>query len=243
MIRKIIPGRLEIGDGFIFTSSGKVSTQCDIIIYDKNNCPLIENNNKQRFFPIECVVAIGEVKSNLTKSELKDALLKLQNNKKLRSEISFNNPYVFCDGEQTTFNPVENPKDQIISFLICNRINKCDFHELVNEMDKIYNCDRNYYLRHNLILSVTDGTIMYKEVKDGKKFSFYPIINGNKKLNSFLPPTVIDSEVDKKNGQEHIIGFLNYLYMGVSMTSIMYPEMTNYLGGIKLRKSYDESYD
>ena len=35
LLRKIIPRKLEIGDGFIITSQGGISTQCDLIIYDK----------------------------------------------------------------------------------------------------------------------------------------------------------------------------------------------------------------
>ena len=195
-MRKIIPRKLEIGDGFIITSQGGISTQCDLIIYDKNNCPLIENDNKQRFFPIECVVAIGEVKSDMTKYQLNEALLKLKNNKKLRNDISTDNPYIFYDGNKTTFDPINNLQDQLITFLICNSIKEFDGNRLVNEMDKIYSNDNEYYLRHNLILSISDGTMMYK---NENKFSFYPTINGNKTLNSILPPTIINSEDSKKN--------------------------------------------
>ena len=241
LIRNVIPGRLDIGEGFIITSTGKISTQCDLIIYDKNNCPLIENYNRQRFFPIECVVAIGEVKSELSKSRLKYALIKLKNNKLLRNEISFDNAYIFYDGEMTSFNPTKDVRDQLITFLICNKINSVDFNKLVNEMDELYDNSDDYYLRHNMILSIMDGTLMYRGHTGKRKFSYYPFLNDEKMINSFLPPTKVDCNDYKHISTEHIIGFLNYLYMGVSMTSIMYPEMTNYLGGIKLRKSIDEN--
>lgn len=113
---------MEIGSGFIITSTGKVSTQCDLIIYDKNNSPLIENNNKQRFFPIECVVGIGEVKSDLNKKQFKDALLKLKNNKQLRNEIPEQSCYIFKHlKDNNNFNAKNNVFDEIITFLICNK--------------------------------------------------------------------------------------------------------------------------
>ena len=244
-MRNVIPGRLEIGDGFIITSTGKISTQCDLIIYDKNNCPLIENNNKQRFFPIECVVAIGEVKSDLSKNKLKEALLKLRDNKLLRNEIQSNNPYIFNDSGTIEFSPVNNIRDQILTFIVCNKLD-FDYVNIVNEMDEIYNNDENYYLRHNMILSINDGTIMYKGLKGENKFMFYPYMNNKRLVNSILQPFKSEYRINfegsniQYNKYEHIIGFMNYLYMGVSSTSVMYPEMTNYLGFMRIKRSIDE---
>ena len=53
LLRNVVPMRLDFGTGFIIDSKGNVSHQCDIVIYDANNTPLIENNEKQRFYPIE----------------------------------------------------------------------------------------------------------------------------------------------------------------------------------------------
>ena len=58
-----LPTRLAIGSGFVITAANNISTQCDIIIYDKEHTPVIENG-EQRFFPVECVVGVIEVKSN-----------------------------------------------------------------------------------------------------------------------------------------------------------------------------------
>lgn len=76
-LKYFIPERLNIDDGFIITSDDFISTQCDIIIYDKSSTPLIEGENSQNFFTQETVVAIGEVKSNLNKCNLGKALNKL----------------------------------------------------------------------------------------------------------------------------------------------------------------------
>ena len=239
LIKTMIPQRLDIGSGFIITSTGKISTQCDLIIYDKNSCPLIENGNLQRFFPIECVVAIGEVKSNLNKQKLKDALLKLKNIALLRNEISPNNSYVFNDENYTEFNPKEHIYDRVMTFLICNEIDG-RYESLVNEMDEIYDgCET--YLRHNMILVVKDGVFMYRVIPD-KKNILYPEMKGVKMINSFIQPSI-----EKKGGNVgykygHIIDFLNYIYMGTASTSILYPEITNYLFTERIRKRIDETY-
>ena len=72
-LKNILPDRMEIGSGFVVTANGKVSTQCDIIIYDKTVTPLIRDEKNHRFFPIESVIAVGEIKSKLSQTELKEA--------------------------------------------------------------------------------------------------------------------------------------------------------------------------
>lgn len=86
-LEHILPERMEIGSGFIINSNGKTSTQCDIIIYDKMLTPLIKDKNNNKFFPIESVVAVGEIKSSLTLFQLKEALKKLAMVKSLRDSL------------------------------------------------------------------------------------------------------------------------------------------------------------
>jgi len=74
-LRPFIPQMLDIGTGFIINAYDEVSTQCDIVIYDAKNTPLIENDQKQRFFPVETVVAVGEIKlgkQSIDRTELFD---------------------------------------------------------------------------------------------------------------------------------------------------------------------------
>jgi len=118
LIKPLLPSKLGIGTGFIITSKNHISTQCDIIIYDKENTPIIENG-EQRFFPVESVVGVIEVKSKLTKSDFKEALVKLTKIKALREDIGSKNPYIFKDGSFTGFDTKNNVRDQMATFLIC----------------------------------------------------------------------------------------------------------------------------
>lgn len=83
-IKNIIPANFGIGGGFIINNENKLSTQCDVVIYDKVNTPLLQER-LTNFYPIETCVAVGEVKSTLSTKELKEALCKLAKHKKLRN--------------------------------------------------------------------------------------------------------------------------------------------------------------
>ena len=73
---------IAISEGFMISSENNVSKQCDIIMYQRDTMPIIDNGITN-FFPVEIVKCIGEVKSTLNKSEFKKALIKMANNKKM----------------------------------------------------------------------------------------------------------------------------------------------------------------
>jgi len=77
LIKFIIPFKYETTDGYIINSTDETSTQCDLILFDKLNTPLIEFGNRFQFIPAESVAAIGEVKSTLSKNEFIETAIKL----------------------------------------------------------------------------------------------------------------------------------------------------------------------
>ena len=85
ILKMLLKKSYGIGDGFILTSKDTVSTQCDIVIYDNNTIPLIQENSVN-FFPVETVVGIGEIKSSLNKTQFKETLQKMAKNKALQFE-------------------------------------------------------------------------------------------------------------------------------------------------------------
>lgn len=216
LLTNILPKRLSIGSGFIITKEGKISTQCDIVIYDSNNCPLIENEEKQIFFPIECVVAIGEIKSDIkSKSTLRNILLKIQNNKLLRNDIDSSAISIYRNqGVISCINPTICPEDSIVSFLICNKISSINKKKILSN---IYDKDSSYS-KHNLILSIQDGTFLYIY---NNEIHYAPIFDGNPCKDIFVPK-------DNDNNS-HIIVFLNYLYLAITNNSIFKMDISNYL--------------
>jgi hypothetical protein len=76
-----MPKRFSIGTGVIFSAHGEVSRQTDIVIYDNfYNSPLLSEFGSS-IFPAEIVFATLEVKSVLTKRELRksiDAIMQIR---------------------------------------------------------------------------------------------------------------------------------------------------------------------
>lgn len=227
-----LPNRLTIGSGFIITSKNNISTQCDIIIYDKEHTPIIENE-EQRFFPVECVAGVIEVKSKLSKSTLKDALIKLSKIKALKNDID-NTPYIFKDYKgRATFNTKINVRDQMATFLICESID-IDVEKEINTIfsETYENIDKSLF--HNMILCLDRGCFLYF---DDKCPIYHSYINYEKE--PFKHECIIPYESGYE--KEHILLFLNYFYMVISSVSIMYFDITHYLGAIRHRKAIIEN--
>lgn len=220
LIKPLLPSKLGIGTGFIITSKNHISTQCDIIIYDKENTPIIENG-EQRFFPVESVVGVIEVKSKLTKSDFKEALVKLTKIKALREDIGSKNPYIFKDGSFTGFDTKTNVRDQMATFLICESLEfnaDDDLDKLFSEIYKDIDCS----LYHNMVLSICDGIYLYH---DKKKSIFHPYWTyGDLHQNIVKKP-------DAESGKNHIVLFVDYFYMVISSVSVLFIEMTDYIWG------------
>lgn len=215
-LRLVIPMSLEIGTGFLITDKGAVSTQCDLVIYDRNSTPLIQNTENQRFFPIETACAVGEVKSDLNKSQFVEAINKLARTKKLKEEIS--NPVPIKRQHQGAFDPTNYPYDHIFSILICNKLD-FNYKNLVNEIDALYNEDIQPWQKHNIILSISDGLLAYYDEND--KTMMYPYIGKICLKNRFVTA-----------GSNKICHFhfaSSYIFMGTTSASIYYPEISDYL--------------
>ncbi len=78
-LQRFLPERYGIDTGFVIDSKDNISKQIDIVIYDKVISPIFELPGKIKYFPCECVVAVGEVKSAITdRKTLSDVLSKLK---------------------------------------------------------------------------------------------------------------------------------------------------------------------
>ncbi|SRX75347.1 DUF6602 domain-containing protein [Aequorivita antarctica] len=68
-----LPERYLVKQGHIINSKGKVSNQFDIIIFDRLSTPkFFESKDNTVFYPIESVLAVGEIKKTLRKNDLID---------------------------------------------------------------------------------------------------------------------------------------------------------------------------
>ena len=226
-LRLIIPSHLDIGQGFIINTLNNISHQCDIVIYDSNNTPLLESAERQTFYPIETVAAVGEIKSTLSKTAFRETINKLSNLKKLREQVK--HPAIIRREKQGEYDPKNYPYDQIFTFIICKKLD-FDISHLTTEINEMYDQTVEYRHRHNLILSVEDGLLAYFD--DNSKTMMYPKV-GNDLKNRFTYP--------RENSYVHFKFFASYLFMGTSSSTILYPEITDYMGSINGGEKVDET--
>ena len=172
-VRAFIPQRFDIGSGFIISANDDVSTQCDLIIYDRDLTPFIKSNENQIFYPVETVVGVCEVKSILSKVEFQKSIHKLSKVKDIKTNIE--NPSIH-KSKKDSFLPYVDFRDSIITFIICE---KFDFNidNIEIEIDSLYDSTTKACNKHNLILSVNDGLLMYEHISESSTFLFYaPIL-------------------------------------------------------------------
>jgi hypothetical protein len=201
LIRAFIPSNLGISDGFIISSDNQVSTQCDIIVYDPVKTPLIEVNHN-KFFPIESIKGVVEIKSNLDKATFREALLKLSKIKEMRK----------CELKKEG-----GDNSNVFTALICKSFtfNLGNIEELMNL--NIYSDTKSVH-KHNMILSIENGALGYhlescyetfKEMgfnystQHLKETFFYSPVNLMVNLNN--------SFISNRRENYHILSFLSYL--------------------------------
>lgn len=85
-LEHILPAGIAVGSGCVIDSYGKTSKQMDVVLYEKEICPVYSINNapETAYYPCEGVVAVGEIKSSLNSCGLEDIFRKIESVKMLR---------------------------------------------------------------------------------------------------------------------------------------------------------------
>ncbi|UTV26403.1 DUF6602 domain-containing protein [Photobacterium atrarenae] len=155
-----LPQNFGVTRGFIITRDNLISTQCDLIIYDKGSCPRLVDSSYKKFIPVEAVVAIGEVKSQIrTSLEMSEILDKMARNKALKSLSSTTRitKKVYAPDEDNgrSFDSSYFRHDAIFSFVICKSFSPMP----ENGFD--YSEDIDMSNKHNFIASLNSGHCSY----------------------------------------------------------------------------------
>ena len=60
-LEQILPRGLAVGSGFVIDTYGGTSRQTDIVLYERDICPVfsINDTSETTYYPCECVVAAG----------------------------------------------------------------------------------------------------------------------------------------------------------------------------------------
>ena len=181
-LKDILPDGVDIGSGFVIDSFGNTSSQCDIIIYEKNLCLKFNNDDeKHRYYNCESVIAVGEVKSDLGTKELVDSMKKLKKIKNLKRRVNGTRfrSYLSANGligtETETIDQVNNEFDQIFTFLICNSLN-INIDKIKKEIEKL-NYQRYEYI--NRIISVDGKYIGFAKQENNQNINKISAIDSN----------------------------------------------------------------
>lgn len=72
LLQGLVPRRYGLGSGMLIDSADRFAKQTDIVVFDQSNEPTILAQTTQLLFPVEQVRVCVEVKTTLTKEEVKD---------------------------------------------------------------------------------------------------------------------------------------------------------------------------
>jgi hypothetical protein len=165
-ISLFLPERYLVKQGHIVNSAGKISNQFDIIIFDRLNTPkFFESKNKTVFYPIESVLAVGEIKKTLRKNDLiefgkKIKYLKVDMNRKLIENTAFG----VGKKLNATFSDLvkmrsdKKYKNPLFSFMFA--IDEENMHEIL--------IDDNYKYAPNDVYVLNYGYLIYGELENNK---------------------------------------------------------------------------
>ena len=78
----LLPAGVGVETGFVIDSQGNASSQIDLIVYERQYCPVFSVGTA-KYFPCEAVIAVGEIKSAIGKVELRDIYEKIASVRRL----------------------------------------------------------------------------------------------------------------------------------------------------------------
>ena len=85
-LEQVLPWGIAVGEGFVIDSYGATSRQQDVILYERDICPVFSINRTPQttYYPCEGVIGTGEIKSSLDRGSLQDAFEKIASMKRLQ---------------------------------------------------------------------------------------------------------------------------------------------------------------
>ncbi|KAJ8742152.1 MULTISPECIES: DUF6602 domain-containing protein [Aeromonas] len=230
LLKNFLPNIYGVAQGYVIGQNDEISHQCDLIIYHKSYTPYFHTPEEQRFFPIESVIAVGEIKSKVDGTVLDDALEKLANIKLMREAITDAEIALCRPSTDRDYAPKDYLRDQVVTFIVCEEFT-CSNEILSGRIKKSW-ADSLPRHRVNLICAIRNGTCTYK---DGNNRPWmYPIEPDGTEL-----PVRLVVPAPGKYG--HIALFLRYLIILIEDNTVLYPELTRHLNSLFVCSNIDIS--
>ncbi len=200
-LEKVLPGGVGVGTGCVISSDGHVSAQQDIILFEKNVCPVffVSCSKDIAYYPCEGVIAVGEIKSSIGKKELFDSVDKIASVKKLKRKeiagLNISDEYVklfrrylsrqsLSGLKSEEFDQESKPIDQIYGFGICSKLSIKPNTLIKNLETKIHDIPEHEC--PNLFIALNSAIIHpFCTSQNTLSFSGKKYISGRNKQSSF----------------------------------------------------------
>lgn len=205
-LKAILPAGVGVGSGFVIDSFGNTSKQCDLILYEEAFAMkfVINGDTINTYYNCESVIAVGEIKSNATMTEIRNSIDKLVCVKQLKrqNDDGYDRRKYLMSGairdhignEKIPYNSDDEPLKQIFTFILCQSL-KAETKSIIEYMKEKCSKECEYV---NKIVST-----------DGAYISFYDINNVQPKiLPSRINANHVGNLVDNKFTFNHFVSNL-----------------------------------
>jgi hypothetical protein len=181
-LEKLMPDGIGVGSGIVVDSYGEASKQQDIVIYEKL-CPVFTVNGaaEATYYPVEGVIACGEVKSTVGRTELIDIFEKCASVKRLKRRSivvdsalgmkptvpyrKYGSALIIEGTEDQQYNQKSNYLDQLFAFAIFNKFSVSCSKSIDNIVKMVESFGRDF--SPNFFASLKDGFILPFNSKKG----------------------------------------------------------------------------
>lgn len=222
LLIRFLPEAYGVSQGFVISPEGEISNQCDLVIYSKLFAPVIQSPEQQRFFPIESVVAVGEVKSRLSRQLLQDACRKLSRVKEMRANLHRAAIGFSIHKTIGPYSAKHHLLDQIATFIVADSIQGS-----LDDIQKSVDAVADSTFRVNTVLSIESWCSSYKDLK-GLFWPYPADVDENHQVLQDVLPLVLHPPGEDQLC--HLRLFLHFMQLLVTRATVLYPDLHGYWG-------------
>ena len=165
-LKKYLPKSVSVEQGFVMSTDGQISKQCDILIYDSIRYAPFYRLNDIVIVPADSVLAVIEVKTTLTKQILHGAIDYFRDITLAMGAVKYLFIYNTCDLRQL--------EEWFLSYKHPGEYQKFDHDTFDLLPDEITGINNSYHLKRNY--AITDRDMMgytsyFTENEEGTEIS------------------------------------------------------------------------
>ena len=186
-LEQVLPRGVAVGEGCVIDSYGRTSRQQDVVLYERDFCPVFPINDTPQttFYPCEGVIAVGEIKSRLDRGSLKNAFEKVASVKSLRrhvvahfmphpqtgAPIPRRRKYLSPGGDESVINLNEaaeqKESEQILGFVLAGESRLS--HETLVATFNALSAGMDESLAPNLVVTLDGYAVRWGKIAKGKR--------------------------------------------------------------------------